>query len=145
MMNSFLLKKGKMISSSFLKTSYKNMSLFYFTRQPNTDKIKNGPSVLVYEGPEWKEIDQFLNENNYYDVVPKDKSSINQMYNIWTNCVLNTPFKAKYFSLLPFFVEDRQTVRAKKKFVLKMELYPETKQLKFTFAMISGMFIIKLI
>lgn len=51
---------------------------------------------------------------------------------------MKTSFKKKYFALLPFFLEDRQTLFAKKKFVLKMDLFPESKHLEFTCAMISG-------
>lgn len=123
---------------NFFKVSSKNISGFFHTRSIGTEKIKKGTHINVYEAPEWSEMEKHLNENNYFDIIPKDNSSIKQSYDLWTNCVLNSQFKAKYFSLLPFFVEDRQTVRAKKKFVLKMELLPDSKHLKFTLAMISG-------
>ena len=93
---------------------------------------------MVYEGPEWNEINEYLKSKNFYDIIPKDFKSTEDVYNIWQDCVMNTNFKEKYFALLPFFMEDRQTSRAKKKFVLNMELFPESQQLKFTIAMISG-------
>ncbi len=111
---------------------------YYFTRQPNTSTITKGNSVLIYEGPEWKEVNEHLKNNNFYNIIPKDQNSIESIYKIWENCVLNTKFKEKYFALLPFFIEDRQSARAKKKFVLNMELFPESKHLKFTIATISG-------
>ena len=53
---------------------------------------------------------------------------------------MTTSFKSKYFSLIPFFLEDRNTSKATKKFVLNMELFPESKHLRFTIAMLSGNF-----
>lgn len=134
------LNTSKSRLSSTLKIQYKSIHGYYFTRQPNTSTITKGKSVLVYEGPEWKEINEYLQTNKFYDIIPKDQNSLESMYKIWENCILNTNFKEKYFALLPFFVEDRQTVRAKKKFVLNMELFPESKHLKFTIATVSGKF-----
>ncbi len=139
-MNSFYLNR-KTFSGKFLNFTKKNMSAgFYATRGSCVNKIANGQSVVVYEAPEWNEIHQHLSQKEYFSILPKNEASIQKSYDIWTECVMNTQFKAKYFSLLPFFVEDRQSVRSKKKFVLKMELYPESKYLKFTYAMISGNF-----
>ena len=90
---------------------------------------------------EWKEINEYLKSKNFYNIIPKDEKSAEAVGKIWTDCVLNTKFKEKYFALLPFFVEDRQTSRAKKKFVLNMELFPESKHLKFDIATISGILI----
>ncbi len=129
---------GRLTRMNFFKIYSKNITGYFYTRMPNTEVIKKGESVLVYEAPEWNEMEKFLNDNDYFSIIPKDSLSEQKMYDIWTECVLNTQFKSKYFGLLPFFVEDRQTIRAKKKFVLKMELYPETKHLKFTIPMISG-------
>jgi hypothetical protein len=135
------LNNNTKIKSSlrFFKIQVKNIHGFYFTRQSNTDAItKSGVSVPLYEAPEWREINDYLQAYNYYDIIPKDNQSETKMKSIWTNCVMNGQFKPKYFALLPFFVEDRQTIRAKKKFVLNMELYPESKYMKITLAMISG-------
>ncbi len=133
MMNSRLINRKL---TPFFKYPFKNLTGFFHLRSQNTQQIKSGPSVTVYEAPEWEELNTSL--NGYFDIIPKDEASINKMYDTWENAVMNSSFKEKYFSLLPFFVEDRQTFRAKKKFVLKMDLYPETKHLKFTMAMISG-------
>jgi len=128
----------KLLKSSFQKIESKSIHGYYFTRQQNTSTILKGEKVLVYEGPEWKEINEYLNSKNFYNIIPKDGKSAEAVYKIWTDCVLNTKFKEKYFALFPFFVEDRQTSRAKKKFVLNMELFPETKHLKLDIATISG-------
>ncbi len=139
MMKSLNLKYlNKLKTSSILKLQTKSIQGYFFTRQPNTSTITKGNSVMVYEGPEWNEINEYLKSKNFYDIIPRDFASTQDMYNIWQDCVMNTKFKEKYFALLPFFMEDRQTSRAKKKFVLNMELFPETQHLKFTIAMISG-------
>ena len=132
------LNSSKSKISSILKTQSRSIQGYFFTRQPNTSTIKKENSVMVYEGPEWNEINEYLKSKNFYDITPKDFKSTEDVYNIWQDCVMNTNFKEKYFALLPFFMEDRQTSRAKKKFVLNMELFPESQQLRFTIAMISG-------
>ena len=124
--------------SSFFKINTKSIQGYYFTRQPSTSTITKGEKVLVYEGPEWNEINEYLKSKNFYGIIPKKQESEETSHKLWQECVMSTNFKEKYFALLPFFVEDRQTFRAKKKFVLNMELYPESKHLKFTIAMISG-------
>jgi phosphopantothenoylcysteine synthetase/decarboxylase len=140
-MNKVLLKSNIVRNNlQFLKTSKKNITGYFFTRGTPTSEILKGESVLVYEAPEWQEINKFLEGKDYYKTIPKDEQTIKQLYNTWQDCVFNTKFKAKYFGLLPFFVEDNKTMRAKKKFVLKMELFPEAKNVKFTFAMMSGKF-----
>jgi hypothetical protein len=123
---------------SFYLIHKKNITGYYFTSQPNTRTIKNENSVPIYQAPEWNEIQSYLNERNYFNILPNNPKNIELLYGLWEDCVMATKFKAKYFALLPFAVEDRQTARAKKKFVLNMELYPTTKQLKLTLAMISG-------
>ena len=139
MMKSLNLKYlNKLKTSSILKIQTKSIQGYFFTRQPNTSTITKGNSVMVYEGPEWNEINEYLKSKNFYEIIPRDSASTQDMYNIWQDCVMNTKFKEKYFALLPFFMEDRQTSRAKKKFVLNMELFPESQHLKFTIAMISG-------
>jgi len=133
-----MLMRKNILRNNFINTPQKKIHGYFFTRQLSTPEITKGQSVTVYEGPEWSELSNYLNSNNYFNIVPKDEESVRNMYKIWQDCVMSTGFKAKYFGLLPFFVEDRQTTRAQKKFVLKMELYPETKYMKFTFAMLSG-------
>jgi len=132
------LIRGQFLKHSFLKTQKKTITGYFFTRGTPTQEITKGQSVLVYEGQEWSDISKYLNNNQYFEIVPKDENSVNKIYSIWQDCVMNTSFKAKYFGLLPFFYEDRRSSRAHKKFVLKMELYPEAKYLKFTYAMMSG-------
>ena len=122
----------------YFKIFSRGFSLNYHTRILSTETIKKGESVVVYEAPEWRDIEKYLNNNKYFEIIPRDEETINRSNEIWMNCVQTTNFKSKYFALLPFFIEDRQSVRAKKKFVLNMELYPQTKHLKFTLAMISG-------
>ncbi len=133
-----MLRKLNQSLRRFNKLTTKNIHGYYFTKQPNTNNIEVGEKVSVYEGPEWDEINTHLNKNKYFSIVPRSDSDINDMNTIWENCVFETSFKKKYFSLLPFNIEDRHSLNAKKKFVLKMDLYPETKYLKFTYAMISG-------
>ena len=125
--------------SRFFKLTKRNIHGYYFSRHPNSANIEVGEKLSVYEGPEWEEINTHLNKNKYFSLIPKSESDVKDMQAIWENCVFETSFKKKYFSLLPFNIEDRHSLNAKKKFVLKMELYPETKYLKFTVAMISGM------
>ena len=122
------------------KNNYKNILTYQFTRQLDTKDIVAGGSVSVYEGPEWNEVYAYLNKYDYFNIEYKDEKKIDHAYSLWEDCVMETSFKPKYFGLLPFFVEDRQTTQAKKKFVLKMELLPESKYLKFYLAMISGMY-----
>ena len=138
MLNRLITKNNLSLNKKFVNTQSKSITGYFFTRQSSTPEITKGKKVLVYEGQEWQEMNKFLDENKYFDIKPRDKAEINRMYSIWQDCVMNTNFKAKYFALRPFFFEDRSTSRAKKKFVLKMELYPESKYMKFTFAMMSG-------
>ncbi len=133
-----MLKRLNPSFRRFLKINSKNLHGFYFSKHPDSKNIEVGEKLSVYEGPEWEEINANLNKNRYFSLIPKSESDIKDMYTIWENCVLDTSFKKKYFSLIPFNVEDRQSLNAKKKFVLKMELYTEPKYLKFTCAMISG-------
>jgi hypothetical protein len=130
--------KSKLFKRSLLKVSVKRISGYFFTRQASTGEITKGQSVTVYESADWPEINDFLHSRKYYSLLPKNQKIEDEMYKIWQDCVMDTSFKAKYFALLPFFFEDKRTVRAKKKYCLKMELYPDSKYLKFTYAMVSG-------
>ncbi len=121
-----------------IKLTKKNYQGYFFTVSPNTSNITSGQNVLVYESPEYKEIIEHLNNKNYFNIVPKGTDNINKLYDIWEDCMMSTSFKSKYFSLIPFFMEDRNTTKATKKFVLNMELFPESKHLRFTIAMLSG-------
>lgn len=146
-MNTFNLKRrliflNKNFGFRLLISSKKNYHGYYFTVQPNTIDIKSGQSVLVYEAPEYKEILENLNNKDYFNIVPKGTDNINKLYDIWEDSMISTSFKAKYFSLIPFFMEDRNTSKAAKKFVLNMELFPDTKHLRFTIAMLSGEFLL---
>jgi len=132
------------LMSNLLKNSKKNYLGYYFTVQPNTSTILSGKSVLIYEAPEYKEIVENLNKKEYFSLVPKGSENISKLETIWEECMMSTNFKAKYFSLIPFFLEDRHTFKATKKFVLNMELFPESKHLRFTIAMLGGKFYTKL-
>ncbi len=136
MLNVYL--KNKVLCRTLFNLQRNTISTNLFTRQGSTAEITKGAPVTVYESAEWQEMNEFLGSKKYFSLVPKDKTSEGEMYKIWQDCVMCTSFKAKYFALLPFFYEDRRTQRAKKKFCMKMELYPDSKYLKFTFAMISG-------
>lgn len=132
------IPKNSKYTFSFYNVSSKNIQGFYFTIQPNTSEITQGEKVQVYEAPEWNELNSLLLKNKYWDIVPRTEEDIESMNNAWENSVMSSSFKSKYFALLPFFVEDRNTQQAKKKFVLNMELYPETKYMKFQCSMVSG-------
>jgi hypothetical protein len=121
-------------------TTFNNKKLhgFYFTVQPNTSHIVKGECVNVYQGPEYEEINQYLTKQGYYDTIPRSEHSYNLMLSTWKNCVFDTSFKAKYFGLLPFFFEDRNTQQAQKKFIIKMDIFPETKHYRFVCVMASG-------
>jgi hypothetical protein len=142
-MNSFNLKR-RLISSKItnslqlVRNSRKNYHGYYFTVQPNSTDIKSGQNILVYEAPEYKEIIENLTKKDYFDIVPKGTDNINKLYDIWEDCMMSSSFKSKYFSLIPFFMEDRNTSKATKKFVLNMELFPDSKHLRLTIAMLSG-------
>lgn len=142
-MNTINLKR-RLVSSNLkhcfqlVRTSRKNFHGYYFTVQPNTIDIKSGENVLVYEAPEYKEIIDNLTNKDYFNIVPKGTNNINKLYDIWEDCMMNSSFKAKYFSLIPFFMEDRNSSKATKKFVLNMELFPHSKHLRFNIAMLSG-------
>ncbi len=133
-----MMKIQKIKKVLLVKVQCKNITGFFFTVQPGLQEIAKGEEVQVYEAPELHEIKNYLESKDYNSIIPKKESDINNMMNIWEDCVFNTSFKPKYFGLLPFFLEDRQTLNARKKFVLEMSLFPETKHLKFTLAMISG-------
>lgn len=129
----------KNIINSFVKANSKSYHGYFFSVQPNTsDILKSGENVLIYEAPEYKEILDNLNKKNYFEIVPRGSDNINKLYDIWEEAMMSTSFKAKYFSLIPFFMEDRNSAKATKKFVMNMELFPETKHLRFTIAMLSG-------
>jgi hypothetical protein len=131
-------------TNKLFKLATKNMQGFFFTVQPNTEEItkskdnKNPKGIPVYEAPEWSNMSSYLSKNNYFSLVPKSQKAIELQYEIWQDYVMSSEFKAKYFALLPFQAEDRLSFNAKKKFVVNMELFPESKHLKFTFAMLSG-------
>ena len=118
--------------------SKKKLHGFYFTVQPNTDQIVKGECVNIYQGPEYEEVNQYLTKNGYYESIPNNEVSYKIMLNTWQSCIFDTSFKAKYFGLLPFLFEDRQTTQAQKKFIVKMDLYPESKHFKFVCVMASG-------
>jgi len=134
----FFQKLSKIISPLFYKANMKKIHGFYFTMQPNTSEITKGESIQVYQGPEWEELNALLNEKNYFKIVPRSEEDVELMYNTWEHAVMNSSFKKKYFSLIPFCVEDRQTQQAKKKFILNMELFPDSKHIKFQCSMLSG-------
>jgi len=142
-MNTYNFKK-RLLSFSFrpsvqlLQNSRKNYQGYYFTVQSNTNEIKSAKNVLVYEAPEYKEIIENLTKKDYFNIVPKGTDNINKLYDVWEDCMMTSSFKAKYFSLIPFFMEDRNSSKATKKFVLNMELLPESKHLRFTIVMLSG-------
>ena len=121
------------------KLNLKRLHGHYFTVQPNTSEIVKGESVNLYTGPEYQEVHEYLTNKGFYDIIPKKDSSYKTMVNIWQNCVFDTSLKAKYFSLLPFFFEDRSTSQAQKKFILKMDLLPESKHFRFVTILGSGM------
>lgn len=142
-MNAFNLKRRLLSSLSkpcvgFLNISRKSYHGYYFSVQPNTVDIKSGQNVLIYEAAEYKEIIENLTKKDYFNIIPKGTDNVNKLYDIWEDCMMSSSFKAKYFSLIPFFMEDRNSSKATKKFVLNMELFPDTKHLRFTIAMLSG-------
>jgi len=112
--------------------------------QPNTSEITKGESVQVYQAPEWNELSSLLKEKNYFNIIPKSDEDEDLMHNVWENVVMSSSFKKKYFGLIPFCVEDRQTQQAKKKFILNMELYPDSKHMKFQCSMLSGNYLFKM-
>lgn len=120
------------------QTAKKNFHNFYFTRGINTKDILKGDQVSVYEASEWQEMEEFLRKSNYFSLLPKNKTQIEYAKNAWIDCVMKTQFKEKYFALLPFFLENTYSLRAKKRFVLKMDLFPESKHLMFKIALESG-------
>jgi hypothetical protein len=123
------------------KLTKRKINGYYFTVQPNTSEIVKSQAINVYQGPEYQEVHEFLNKNGFYDIAPKNEERYQSMVNIWQNCVFSTSLKAKYFALLPFFFEDRNTRQAQKKFILKMDLLPESKHFQFTTIMASGIYL----
>jgi hypothetical protein len=136
----YLKKLQKLTLSSLYKFNIKQIHGFYFSIQPHTCEITNNgqEGIQVYQAPEWEELNSLLKEKNYFSIVPKKGKDIALMNHVWENAVMKSSFRQKYFSLIPFCVEDRQTQQAKKKFVLNMELYPESKHMKFQCSMLSG-------
>lgn len=55
----------------------------------------------------------------------------------WSSKILNSPFKSKFFSLIPFFVESRLVT---KYFVLRMELFPNAEYLKMHILRLGGVY-----
>lgn len=146
-----MLKRNfnKLKNNNLLNLASKKIQGYYFTVQPNTKDITKSKasdnnnnneknSILVYEAPEWQNMKTHLSNNNYFNIIPKAQKSIELQSEIWQDYVMSSDFKAKYFALLPFQVEDRLSLNAKKKFVVNMELFPDSKHLKFTVAMLSG-------
>jgi hypothetical protein len=137
-MRAYKLKQHKNI---LYKIQSRHISGYFFSRLPSlSDKDKNN-KISIYEGPEWQELHNFLNTNDYFKQVCENEQSILKMYSIWEESIFQTSFKKKYFALLPFNIEDRHTMNAQKKFVLNMNLLPDSKLLEFTISMISGNFI----
>jgi len=122
----------------FCKLSRRKIHGYYFTISPNTSEIGKGESVNIYQAPEYNELHEYLTKKGYYDLIPRSDKSYKLMIEAWQNCVFDTSFKAKYFGLLPFLFEDRQTTQAQKKFIVKMDLFPESKHYKFVCVMMSG-------
>ena len=137
-----LPSKLKLFKNKISYLSKRSIHGYYFTVQPNTKDIIKGESINIYQAPEFNEVHDYLTQKGYYDIIPKSKNAYEVMVETWRNCVLDTSIKSKYFGLLPFLFEDRQTVQAQKKFIVKMDLYTETKFFKFTCLMMSGIFIV---
>ena len=117
------------------KTQKKNF--LHSVNLDSSDALKSS-SVNVYTSPEWNEIYNFLNTKGYFKLTGKGSSS-EVMYELWKDCVMsNESFKPKYFALLPFFFENSYSRYAQKKFILEMNLLPETKHLHFKCALSSG-------
>ena len=133
-----LVKKFGKLSSFLYKVNIKKIHGFYFTMQPSTSEITKGESITVYQAPEWEELNSLLKEKNYFNIVPKNVTEEDLMHNTWEDVIMRSSFKKKYFSLIPFCIEDRQTQQAKKKFILNMELFPDSKHMKFQCSMLSG-------
>ncbi len=115
-----------------------NSKPFHFTVGLDSHDALKSTKVNVYSAPEWDNIKSYLTEKGYFQL-QNNKDSSKIMYEIWRDCVFqNEEFKPKYFALLPFFFEDTYTRYAKKKFILEMNLLPDTKYLHFVCALPSG-------
>ena len=123
--------------TTFYKTQRK-FNTFFHNYHSNSKELTKGTNISLYTAPEWEEIHSYLQRKHYYDLVPSSKSSVTTLHSIWTECVFNTSFKSKYFGLLLFFAEDKFSKESKKKFVLNMSVYSETKTFSITCAMASG-------
>ena len=118
----------------------KKQHSFLHTIQSNTNNVSNSEKVLLYEAPEWEEIFEQLNKKKYFDLIPKNDSQIQTMSEIWQDCVYSSSFKPKYFSLIPFLLEDRNSSNSRKKFIMRFQLLPERKQFLFTAMMLNGFY-----
>lgn len=124
------------------KSTHSTKRLFsttnYYSYIEDSKALLDSNQVKLYEAPEWQEISSILMKANYFNIVPNTAKNIELMYSRWKDCVFQSSFKPKYFALLPLMVEDRQTLQAKKKFVLEMSFLPSSKAFRVQAAMISG-------
>ena len=76
----------------------------------STQSLENNQTVLVYSSDEFEPFKKLTETGNFFDEVYKSE------------------LRKKYLSLIPFFIESRF---APKNFVLRMDLLPDAKYLKF--------------
>lgn len=141
MMKSFNFKKlifnhsNKQNNYYFIKLQQKN---FKYTVGLDPSEIDTSDKVTIYTAPEHKEIFDYLNSQNYFKIIPKG-NSVQTLTNIWKNCIENSKdFKKKYYGLMPLIFDDKFSLRAKKKFILEMNLLPKVKYVEFIACLSSG-------
>ena len=77
---------------------------------------------------------RLIQSNNYDNTVLNDYSQQGRRF---TDEIMRSEHRAKFFSLIPFFIESRF---AQKYFVLRMQVYPEAGYLKLHILRLGGVF-----
>lgn len=108
----------------------KKLFLHSVTSYKNKEELSKYKSLKIYSSPE---IDEFKTIN--------DVSCNQTIRKLWESNVLNSKFKAKYFGLIPIFIQNTFSVKNKNtRYVVEMSIIPELKMLKIKTVEASGLF-----
>ena len=88
---------------------------FHQINRSGVQATQNETPVMVYNSSDFED---FSKSHELSDGIKSN----------WDNSVMRSQNRSKFFSLLPFFIESKF---ASKSFVLRMELFPEAKYLRF--------------
>ena len=96
------------------------MRMYHSLAKPGVTATEGEKSVLVYDSPEFQSFSQASSGGNVAS---------------FDSAIIGSPYKSKFFSLIPFQIESKFTAKS---FVLRMELFPESSYLKMHTLKLNG-------